>query len=406
MDIPKSIPWQDLRFLVVEDHGFQRWAVEHLLKKLGATQIFSAQDGKEALDILRTVHPPVDIVVTDLNMPGMDGIEFIRHVALTGMACALVVVSEQDPSLVASVASMTESYGGILLQSFQKPLTAAKLTSAIARYRKPSAIAEPVVQERSYTASQVDAAVRNGEIEPFFQAKVDLVSGELKGVEALARWRNPDHGIVMPGAFLPLLESQGVLDEMTMRILQQATTACRAWRARGSRATVSVNLSPTSLEELSLADRLARTVQQAGLEPRDVVFEITETAAASKLGHVLQNLSRLRMIGFGLSIDDFGTGYSTMQQLGRIPFTELKIDQSFVRAGRSNRTSRAILESSLDIARRLRLDAVAEGVELESEVQMLREFGCALAQGYFIGRPLPADEFETWLAAGARSPIA
>jgi EAL domain-containing protein (putative c-di-GMP-specific phosphodiesterase class I)/FixJ family two-component response regulator len=395
MNQPDSIPWGELRFLVVEDHGFQRWAVEALLKKLGATQVFSAGDGKEGLEILRTVRPSVDIVVTDLSMPGMDGIEFIRHVAEMGAPFSIILASEQDPSLVASVASMTESYGANLLQAFQKPLTGAKLTSAVARYRRPEVVTAPVVAQVTFSAHEVEAAVRKGQIEPFFQAKVDLGTGELKGAEALARWRHPEHGIVMPGSFIRMLEASGSLDAMTMVILQGAANACRN---RGSRATVSVNLSPASLADLTLADRLARIVRESGLAPRDVVFEVTETAATSNLGHVLQNLSRLRMIGFGLSIDDFGTGYSTMEQLGRIPFTELKIDQSFVQAAGSNRTSRAILESSLDIARRLRLDTVAEGVEVEAEGRMLRELGCAMAQGYYFGRPLPAAEFEAWVA--------
>jgi len=156
---------------------------------------------------------------------------------------------------------------------------------------------------------------------------------------------------------------------------------------------VSVNVSLTSLGDVMLADRMDQIVQGSSLEPADVILEITETAAASHLGRVLENLSRLRMKGFGLSIDDFGTGYASMQQLSRIPFTELKVDQSFVRGAAAGGSSRAVLESSLEIARKLRIDAVAEGVETEEQLELLRKLGCPLVQGNHLMEPVAADEF-------------
>jgi EAL domain-containing protein (putative c-di-GMP-specific phosphodiesterase class I) len=207
----------------------------------------------------------------------------------------------------------------------------------------------------------------------------------------------------MPASFIRTLESGSHMDALTRVILKKASAACRTWRKLACNATVSVNLSLSMLEDLTLADRLAATVTQAGIQPRDVVLEVTETAAATRLGHVLENLARTRLMGFGLAIDDYGTGYSSMQQLARIPFTELKIDQSFVRDSATNRTSRAVLESSLEISHKLGIRAVAEGVENQSEANLLRELGCAEGQGYLIGRPLPAQDFEGWVRAGART---
>jgi EAL domain-containing protein (putative c-di-GMP-specific phosphodiesterase class I) len=157
-----------------------------------------------------------------------------------------------------------------------------------------------------------------------------------------------------------------------------------------------VNLSLASLHDTSVAERLTEIVAAEGIAPRDVVLEVTESAAATHLGRVLENLSRLRMKGFGLSIDDYGTGYSSMQQLTRIPFTELKIDQSFVRNA-SQPSSRAMIESSLEMAQKLDIVAVAEGIETREEWDLLREMGCQLGQGYFIARPMPGDEFLRWL---------
>jgi len=152
-----------------------------------------------------------------------------------------------------------------------------------------------------------------------------------------------------------------------------------------------------------LADRLDEHVAACGLGPADIVLEVTETAATSHLGRVLENLSRLRMKGFGLSIDDFGTGYASMQQLSRIPFTELKVDQTFVRSAVAGGSSRAVLESSLEIARKMGIDAVAEGVDSEEQLELLRRLGCPIAQGNHLMEPVPAAEF---LARLKRRPVA
>ena len=193
------------------------------------------------------------------------------------------------------------------------------------------------------------------------------------------------------------MESHDLIDELTQGTVVEAVRNCRAWHDLGFDLTVAVNLSPLSLSDTSLAERMTALVAEAGLEPRHVVFEIAESAATREVGKTLENLTRLRMKGFGLSIDDFGTGYSSMQRLSRIPFTELKIDQSFVRKAASDPASRAIVESSLELARKLRIPSVAEGVESRTEWEMLMALGCSLAQGYFIGRPMGAVEFLEWL---------
>lgn len=379
-----------LRFLVVEDQGFQRWTLEQMLRGLGAAQVHSAEEGRRALEIVRCADPPVDVILTDLNMPGMDGIEFIRHVGECGSRAAILLVSEQDPTLLESVAAMTEAYGVGLLQALRKPLTPQKLAAALARYRKPVAATEA---PRAFTLREIDAGIRNDEFAPYFQAKVSLSTGRIEGAEALARWNHPQFGLIVPARFIGVLESHGKIDAMTMAVLRKSAAQCHAWRARGFGATVSVNLSLTLLDDVGLADRFDDTIAAEGLEPSDVVLEVTETAATSHVAHVLENLSRMRMKGFGLSIDDYGTGYASMQQLARIPFTELKIDQSFVHSAVNGGTSRAMLESSLEIAAKLGIAAVAEGIETAEELLLLRELGCPSGQGNFLVEPLPAADF-------------
>ena len=382
-----------LRFLVVEDHGFQRWTLGLLLQNLGARAVFSAQDGVEALEVLRHIDPPIDVVITDLNMPRMDGIEFIRHAADLAVPAAFIVTSEQDRSLVASVARMASAYGVHVLDAMQKPVTAGKLRGALQSYRPNERRTGPTADTPTFTLEQIEAGIAAGQFEPFFQPEAEIATGIVRGAEALARWRHPEYGLLPPSAFIDPLEESGRIDALTICIFEQAAACCREWRTAGIDVSLSVNISLVSLTEVALADRLISLATAAGLVPRDITLEVTETAAATHIGRVLENLSRLRMKGFGLSIDDFGTGYASMQQLARMPFTQLKIDQSFIRNSPTDPTSLAVLESSLEIAAKLGIEAVAEGVETREELQLLRQLGCRVAQGFFFGKPLPAKDF-------------
>jgi EAL domain-containing protein (putative c-di-GMP-specific phosphodiesterase class I)/CheY-like chemotaxis protein len=386
-----------LRYLVVEDQGFQRWAVGQLLERMGAANVFFADDGTTALELYRTLDPPVDVIVTDLNMPQMDGMEFIRHVGESGRTVSLILTSDLNAALIASVAAMAKAYGLSLIGTIQKPVTAAKLAAALGRYTPPRSVV-PAARREAFEYDEISIGIANGQFVPYFQPKIDLANGVLRGVEVLARWHHPVHGLLPPSAFMGPLESTGRVERLTMALLAGACQACREWLAEGiPGAGVALNVSVGSLSDVSLADRLAQAVGASGLEPQHVTIEVTETAAVSDVGRVLENLSRLRMKGFGLSIDDYGTGYSSLQQLSRIPFTELKIDQSFVRNAPTNAGARAVLESSLEIAAKLGITAVAEGVETGRELELLVQLSCPVAQGYLLCKPLPAAEFRDWL---------
>jgi EAL domain-containing protein (putative c-di-GMP-specific phosphodiesterase class I)/CheY-like chemotaxis protein len=392
----------NLRFLVVEDQSFQRWVLGNLLQRLGARFVFSAPDGQAALDFVRTADEPFDIVVSDLDMPGMDGMEFIRHLVSESPAVSLIIVSGMGRPLVSTVETMARAYGTNVLGAIEKPATAKKMESMIRLHTaRPGAVARPAA--RIFGIDEILEGIRKIEFEPFFQPKVELETRAIRGAEALARWRHPQLGLISPRGFIAPLEAEGKIDGLTMAMVEGAARNCRRWIDASIDASVSVNLSLGSLADVTLANRVTDVVEAQGLEPRRVTFEITESAAVSDVGRTLENLSRLRMKGFGLSIDDYGTGYSSMERLARVPFTELKIDRSFVSRALTEPASRAVLESSLEMARKLGIVAVAEGVESESEWNLLKEMGCSLAQGYFVARPMGAAEFLAW-ARAAGSP--
>jgi len=388
----------DLRFLVVEDHGFQRWLVANQLETLGAQYVFSAGDGQEALDIIQDREPPIDIIVTDLDMPGMDGMELIRRLAERKYPASLVVASAMNPSLMEAVKSMAAAYGVTMLGSIAKPVTAKKLGEVIAAYNPPSRNGQPAAP-LVFTRDELEAGIRGEQFEPFFQPKIDAATQSTSGAEALVRWRHPKHGVIRPQAFIEAMEASELVDDLTHLVIKIAAANCRIWCASGHDLSVGVNLSPRSLNDVALADRLTDIVLGAGLEPKRMTLEVTESATATDIARALENLVRLRMKGFGLSIDDYGTGYSSMQRLTRVPFTELKIDQSFVKHAATQVSSRAVVESSLEIAQKLGIAAVAEGVESRRDFDLVRTMGCNLVQGYYVSRPMEAGQFQVWLAA-------
>jgi len=393
----ESTPIAGLRFLVVDDHAVQRAALIEMMHALGARHIEEADDGRAALAAMQASGRH-DIVITDLDMPGMDGMEFIRHLGEARQPVAVILTSVHDRALIASVAAMTEAYGIRLLGSIEKPATPHKLAALIALYERPLAAATAAASAPASDA-EISAALAARLFEPLFQPKIDLATGRMTGTEALARWRHPQQGMIGPYAFIPALEASRRIDELTWIMLEKAAAACRNWRMKGLDATVSVNLSLATLSATHCADRIGDLVHAQALEPGHVVLEVTETAAMSNIARVLENLARLRMKGFGLSIDDYGTGYSSLQQLARIPFTELKIDQSFVMRALDRDSCRAIVESSIDIARKLGLTVVAEGVETRGDWELLKSLGCHIAQGYFIARPMEAGKLVAWAAA-------
>jgi EAL domain-containing protein (putative c-di-GMP-specific phosphodiesterase class I) len=387
---------ESLRFLVTEDHDFQRATMIRMLEGLGAQTIHEAADGGAALDILQDSARPVDIVICDIQMPSMDGMEFVRHLAEIGVRSSIILVSALESALLDSVATMSEVYGINLLGVVEKPLTPGKLWPLLRCYAPQQPKPDPAAG-LTFATEDIVTGMKNDEFEPFFQPKIDLATGQVKGAEALARWRHAKLGIITPYAFIQPLENGGRINELTWIILGKAAEFCRVWRATGVDATVSVNLSAKSLRDVTIADRVTQIVRDQDVEPRHMVLEVTESAAATQDGNALETLARLRMRGFGLSIDDYGTGYSSMQQLSRIAFTELKIDQSFVMNAARQESSRVILESSLEMARKLHITSVAEGIETKADLDLLCQLGCDMAQGYFIARPMERTAYLGWV---------
>jgi EAL domain-containing protein (putative c-di-GMP-specific phosphodiesterase class I)/FixJ family two-component response regulator len=387
-----------MNVLVVEDDAIQRRMASAAVRALSGADIIEAEDGREALERLDAYDGLLPLALCDVNMSGMDGIELLRRLGERRMVGAVIVMSAMDPTLLGSVERMARESGLNVLGVLDKPVTREKLAPLFARLAQRPV--EAVRTRDPFVYRDVRAAIDAGEIEPFFQPKFAIRGRRMVGAEALARWRHPRHGLVPPGEFIGVAERTGLIADLTWAVIDRSVAAVRTWHESGHRAlTVAINLSNAFLVDPGVTDRITLCCAEHGVASESVVFEITESMAAENVVPLLANLARLRMRGFGLAIDDFGTGYASMDQLGRIPFTELKIDRGFVTDVANKPGARAILESSLDLARRFGLKSVAEGVESEADLQVLESLGCEYAQGYALARPMDGAALLAFAAA-------
>ncbi len=364
-----------------------------LLAECGISKVFEAASGDEALAAVRA--QAMDVLVCDLQTPGMDGVEFIRHVAEEQLAGSIIIASGLEPALISTVEQMANAHGLQVLGAIEKPLTKDKLQTLLRQYRPSQPLKAPEVVELM-SLDEIAQGIAGDEFLPYFQPKVFIGTRRLVGTEALIRWRHPERGLVPPKAFIQVAEGTPLINELTAIMLDKSLAQCRVWLDQGWPLSVSINFSADVLSGVGVADHVAARTLAHGLEPAQVIVEVTESMVASNDAHMLETLARLRMKGFGLSIDDYGTGYSSLQQLSRIPFTELKIDRSLVDGAHEKPSLRTLLESSLELARKLKMKSVAEGVETEQDWNLLKELGCDIAQGYLVAKPLPAGEVKDW----------
>ncbi|WP_439886104.1 EAL domain-containing response regulator [Pseudomonas sp. MBLB4123] len=387
--------------LIVDDSELQRRFIAEQCRTLGIADIVEAVDGFDAIAQLRS-NPRIEAVILDLEMPGMDGVQVLHEMAKLGLAPPVVLATARESELLNVVESMGKTLGLRLLGGLQKPIVQEQLLSCLGRVVATPSGPGPVergIPELKLTEQDVLRALQEKAFVAHFQPKVRLIDGGLQGVEALVRWQHPEHGVLAPGHFIGFIEASQYISALTLHMLDTSLRHCRRWHAAGLPLGFSLNLSALSLADTRLADAIVDRVRVSGIAPGFVTLEITESALMTDLGITLGTLARLRLKGFGLSIDDYGTGFSCMLQLSRMPCTELKVDRAFVNGASQTRHLRILLESTLDIARKLNLNVVAEGVESLEDWQLLRELGCAEAQGYFVAKPMLGDTLPAWWEA-------
>ncbi len=248
--------------------------------------------------------------------------------------------------------------------------------------------------------SELRHAIERNELELYYQPKVSIQTGLLYGAEALVRWHHPNHGFISPDEFIPMAERTRMIKPLTLWVLKEAFKQCAGWRKQGKELIVSVNLSAKDLHDPELPDLIAGVAASTRVNPEWIVLEITEGSVMIEPEATLNILRRLDEMGYQLSIDDFGTGYSSLAYLKQMPLAELKIDRSFVQDLMENESDDVIVNATINLAHNLKLHVTAEGVETEEIYDRLKDYGCDIAQGYLISKPISAKAFNEWMEEG------
>ncbi|SDS38450.1 EAL domain-containing response regulator [Pseudomonas oryzae] len=390
-----------MRVLIVDDDTFICRLLGRQLKALGLDDVVACDRARAAVDLLEQAGTEVDLILCDLQMPEMDGIEFIRHLVRLAYRGALVLVSGEDERILQSAERLAQAHRLRVLGTLFKPVSSEQLEKLLEQ--TAAHCASPQDSEaRSYSAEELELGIAAGELVNHYQPKVDMHSARVIGVESLVRWQHPQDGLVYPDRFIELAEDSGLIDALMRAVLRNALRDSHHWRDAGLSLHVAVNVSMDNLQGLDFPDFVEREAQLAGVPLFSLILEVTESHLMKNRQAALDILTRLRLKRIGLSIDDFGTGHSSLAQLRDIPFNELKIDRSFVHGAWRDAALGSILDASLGMARKLGMKTVAEGIEDRADWDCLRAAGCDVAQGWFIARAMPAQELPAWLQGWER----
>jgi EAL domain-containing protein (putative c-di-GMP-specific phosphodiesterase class I) len=390
--------------LVIDDDEFVRSIVGRMLTRLGA-DVTTASDGHTARQELGSGRV-FDLVVCDLKMPGVDGIELLRDFADLQGEAGLILISSTDARTLRAAEQIAQARQLNILGCLQKPVSSSELGQMVGQIGARRKRAQGQRFDVKTDPDTLRIAIEHEQIDVYMQPKIALASGQVAGAEALARWILPDGRVLGPGTFIGVAEQAKLLDPLTQLVIRQTLRAQQQWHREGFDIPVSINIPIESLEHLDLPERLDTELGMHGSAPDQVVLEITETGVMRELAHSLDVVTRLRLRGYRLSIDDFGTGYSSLEQLARFPFSELKIDRAFVDGASRDNSLRSIVESSIRLAKALKLKTCAEGVETAEDYTLMRDLGCDLVQGFYIAKPMPKLDLPRWASTYRSAPPA
>lgn len=381
---------QDPKMLIVEDCPAQQLYAGQLLKQLKIQRISYASDGELALELLK--QQQTDVMLIDLEMPQMNGVELLRSIAKQQLCQAVIITSAKDALLLNSVATMAEADGLQVLGTLAKPLSKELLSLCLSRRKAEVWPADFERKAPVFDQKLLCEAISEQQFSLCYQPIADMSSGQIIAVEALARWSQPELGMVRPDVFIAAAEQWGLINELTLLLLDKALQQLQQWHDVGLVVQLSFNLSPLSLSDAAFVQQLQHKVRQAGIKPELICFEVTETQDFTQVSAAIESLANLRLAGFSVAIDDYGTGFANAQQLSRIPATRLKLDRSLTDGVSERPQQRLVLENTIQLAHKLGLTLIAEGVEKLADAMVIKRCGINLVQGYLYHKPLTAND--------------
>ncbi len=376
------------RLLIIDDEQ----DICELIADVAETRGFAVQAISDPAIVEKTLASfSPDCILMDLMMPGIDGVELLRTLGDAIRPCAIALMSGHDARVLNSAQRLGSAHGLNIVCTQEKPIAIEALRETL----------DKLVASQTRSASKkkdvAGDAVQAADIILHYQPIVEIATGRVRGMEALARWNHPQHGLLSPDNFLAKLDSDG-LNELAVAVMETAVRDVAAMQKHLPIA-VSINLTYGNLTDLAVPDKLDALCKKYGVAPERVNIEVTETEIMRDVRHITDVLTRLRLRGFGLAIDDFGIGYSSLRELQRLPFSIMKMDKSFVLDLTDNRNSQVITHAIIDLGHNIGLKVVAEGIETVNTWNILKERGCDLGQGFLISKPVAIDKLIEWITA-------
>lgn len=350
--------------------------------------VITAESATAFREQLARRHP--SLILLDLQMPGMDGIEALRYLARIGTTAGILLASGMDQRVLVSARQLGDQLGLKMLGTLQKPAMLEDIEALLAKHIEPG--------ER-VSFEELRTAIEEHELIVHYQPKLVRCSNDwqVRSAEALVRWRHPRLGLLYPGEFLPLAEQSGLIIGVTDFVLTDAIRQIGHWRQRGLDLGAAVNLSPRLVQDLEFPDRLSLILREFDAAAEQLTLEVTEAASLDDPELVMDIFTRLRVKGVGLSLDDFGIGTSSLTQLYKMPFSEVKIDRLLIAEVTQGRAAATVVRSIIELAHNLSLTVCAEGVETSPVFEFLEQTGCDALQGEFIAQAMPASEIESFI---------
>lgn len=371
------------KLVVVDDDANICRLIARIAKPLGAS-VETIVQMDDSTDMARVWD--ADLILLDLGMPGLDGIEILRRLAIQNCRARIILISGADSGVLDSASLLGHQLKLKMGPPMTKPFDLEELQGLIQSASRSKLTAG------SPGAGDLDAAIEAGEIVPHYQPKVDLETGAMTGVEALARWRSPDFGVIAPDVFIPLAEQAHLMDALTRSIYRTAFKDLTSIMEQHPGLNLSLNLSPSQLTDLRYPDLMHGWATEAGIQPEQVTIEVTESEAMRDPTRYMDILIRFRLKGFHLSVDDFGTGFSSLAHLYQLPFEELKIDKTFVNGLGRRESATVIVKTIVALAHGLGMQVTAEGIEDQQTIDLLLEFGCKQGQGFYYSKALCIED--------------